>query len=176
MSAPALAGLGPTEARFLEQAMVGLGPTDVRFLEEATNGPGCGLGSALPTDARFPEEATVGLWPTDKRFLEWATVELGCGLGSVLAGLGPTDARFCGKTAARLTRWRRLARGLALRLVRCRAERRATSIARRDPSTMPASAPFKPSSIAALVYPPSRVNTAGPLRPWTVRSEASRRR
>lgn len=108
----------------------------------------------------------------------------------------PRDVRLLGVDAAGLcvarVRWleRGLARGLVLGGV-ClligvfvvestrhgrAAERRAMSLARRDPSTIPASAPLKPSSTAALVYPPSMVNTAGPLPRWIVRSEASKRR
>lgn len=112
-------------------------------------------------------------------------------------GVGPvglSKGRFLGEPVTEITGLQVLKRGLARGLVlgeNCllieaftveltrrgrAAERRATSLARRDPSTIPASAPLRPSSIAALVYPPSMVNTAGPVLPWIVRSEASRRR
>lgn len=125
--------------------------------------PTHGVKQKRPKEQRQGGPETVALaglatqaGPNEARFLDVDAVGLGSG-------------RFLGEPKVGITREEKLKRGLVRGLIRggvCvlieafavdttrhgrTAKRRAASLARRDPSTIPASAPLKPSSIPALV-------------------------
>jgi len=135
------------------------GPTQNLPKEQRQDGPTCwrqnlaGLAAlAGPTNWRFLGVTVVGLGCG--RFLG-EPVTLKCGLLTLGLAFGLTFDRLAvGLTrgsVALLIEEEAFAAETPPRHGRNKIERRETSLARRDPSTIPASAPFSPSSMPALV-------------------------